>query len=87
MISIRERVTKEIVDIMVFITVNDNNDYTPYYSALWATREAHNPNVQVAIIMYIDTYVAISLKCWSKSIFDLVEHDNLNDECDPEWRY
>ena len=49
MISIREGVTKEIVDIMVFITVNDNNDYTPCYSVLWATREAHNPNVQVAI--------------------------------------
>ena len=48
MISIREGVTKEIVDIMVFIIVNDNNDYTNY-SVLMATRGAHNPNVQVAI--------------------------------------
>ena len=50
MISIREGVTKEIVDIMVFIIVNDNNDYTniTVYN-LRATRGAHNPNVQVAI--------------------------------------
>lgn len=33
---------------MVFIIVNDNNDYTNY-SVLWATRGAHNPNGQVAI--------------------------------------
>lgn len=54
MISIREGVTKEIVDIMVFIIVNDNNDFTNY-SVLWATRGAHNANVQVAITV---TYAA-----------------------------
>ena len=74
MISIRKGVTKEIVDIMVFITVNDNNDYTPCYSVLWATREAHNPNVQVAITKECSECIECNLTirldshCWSQSL-------------------